>query len=168
MNARKNCNYKIMSYKKQMLGRGKKGLEGLPLYLIITVIIAAIALAIVLNIIIPLERPNLASIYVTPQQINVTGIPASSNNCPGNLPPIKVYAYGQNNKPLASVKVTLYGYSPVDYVGITDSSGVAIFSSIVCFHSNYTYTYTITVKAQYYGTANIVLYGTILVHEPAS
>jgi len=140
-----------MYNKRNFRRKYKKGaLEGLPLYLIILVVIAFIALGIFFEILQPLQKSNLDYLTATPNSISfhLSGT-GSSATCSGSTN-LVIIAYGTNGKPLTGVAITLSGYGNPQG-GSTGSNGQITFQ-ISCYYVPYTYTYQITVTGQYTGT----------------
>ncbi|MDI6707639.1 MAG: hypothetical protein QME47_00880 [Candidatus Thermoplasmatota archaeon] len=126
-------------------------LEGLPLYLVILVIIAAVGIATVLTWMAPLKSglgANIGSIALTENggvdkitcSTQLDGTAKGSGN-------IVVTVKDQNNKPLVGADVELRGCGVVE-AEKTDSNGVANFGTVTaCLQPNVDVSYIqVTVK----------------------
>ncbi|MCL4326291.1 MAG: hypothetical protein M1481_05680 [Candidatus Thermoplasmatota archaeon] len=103
--------------------RKKGGLEGMPLYLIILVIIAAIAIAILVGFMLPLQKPNLSTV-TTYAPAPTGGLSQESTytftGTSGSFT-LYVVAIGSNSKPIVGATVTISGYGP-SQAGTTSTS----------------------------------------------
>ncbi|MGC8581541.1 MAG: hypothetical protein ACP5MW_04290, partial [Thermoplasmata archaeon] len=145
--------------KNYRYNRYKSGaLEGLPLYLIIMVIIAAIAIAILVGFMLPLQKPNLSSVstYVNGQYTNAISFQSKSST------PVKldIVAIGTDGKAIVGASVTISGYG-VDTGGVTASQSSSISGTnynayyevtISPYSEPNVYTYTMYITVQYTGT----------------
>ena len=101
----------------RLYGCKKGALEGLPLYLIILVVVAAVATAAILGWMKTIQKAELGSIKVT--DVNGKTIDTIKS---GTTKTIRVYAYDTNGKPLSGAVVKIVGPN-VDEMGKTGSSG---------------------------------------------
>ncbi|MEM3444917.1 MAG: hypothetical protein QXJ27_04665 [Thermoplasmata archaeon] len=130
----------------------KGALEGLPLYLIIMVIIAAIGIAILVGWMYMVRKPELGYIEIEVKDMVV-----------GNTYDFNITAYDTNGKTLENVEISLWGCG-VDTKQLTGKDGRAFFSVTPKLPEN-THTGEIKVRAVYTGTTMKVVDGLITVHD---
>lgn len=130
----------------------KAALEGLPLYLIIMVIIAAVGIAILVGWMYMVKKPELGYIEIEVKDMLV-----------GNTYDFNITAYDTNGKTLENVEISLAGCG-VDTKKLTGKDGKAFFSVTPRLPEN-VHTGTIEVTAVYTGTTMKVVKGIITVHD---
>ncbi|MEM4160518.1 MAG: hypothetical protein QW531_00880 [Thermoplasmata archaeon] len=130
----------------------KGALEGLPLYLIIMVIIAAVGIAILVGWMYMVRKPELGYIEIEVKDMVV-----------GSTYDFNITAYDTNGKTLENVEISLAGCG-VDTKKLTDKEGRAFFSVTPKLPEN-THTGEIKVRAVYTGTTMKVVDGLITVHD---
>jgi hypothetical protein len=130
----------------------KGALEGLPLYLIIMVIIAAVGIAILVGWMYMVKKPELDHISIEVTDMTV-----------GNTYDFNITAYDVNSKTLEGVEIHLEGCG-VDVKKLTDKNGQAQFSVTPTLPTN-VHTGEIKVTAQYTGTTMKIVQGLITVHD---
>ncbi|MGC8912343.1 MAG: hypothetical protein ACP5JR_02330 [Thermoplasmata archaeon] len=130
----------------------KGALEGLPLYLIIMVIIAAVGIAILVGWMYMVKKPELDHISIDNTDLTV-----------GNTVTVTVTAYDVNGKVLEGVEIHLEGCG-VDQKKLTDKNGQAAFDVTPTLPMN-VHTGEIKVTAQYTGTTMKIVQGLITVHD---
>jgi hypothetical protein len=136
----------------------KGALEGLPLYLIILVVIAAISIVIIISWLGTIQNTDLDS-------IEISGTETDGTLVEGQTYSITITAKGNNGKNLEGVSVKIEG------VGIsktlkTQSDGKATFTGITPDLPANTYTDEISISASYTGNVPITKTGTIPVNAP--
>ncbi|MEM4307699.1 MAG: hypothetical protein QXU48_01365 [Thermoplasmata archaeon] len=130
----------------------KGALEGLPLYLIIMVIIAAVGIAILVGWMYMVKKPELDHIAIEVTDMTI-----------GNTYDFNITAYDVNGKTLEGVEIHLEGCG-VDVKKLTDKNGQAQFSVTPTLPTN-VHTGEIRVTAQYTGTTMKIVQGLITVHD---
>jgi hypothetical protein len=130
----------------------KGALEGLPLYLIIMVIIAAVGIAILVGWMYMVKKPELDHISIEVTDMTI-----------GNTYDFNITAYDVNSKTLEGVEIHLEGCG-VDVKKLTDKNGQAQFSVTPTLPTN-VHTGEIKVTAQYTGTTMKIVQGLITVHD---
>jgi len=137
--------------KSYRYNRHKSGaLEGLPLYLIIMVIIAAIAIAILVGFMLPLQKPNLSSVSIyanTGSGITYTNHLTFTSSTQSQT--IYIVAIGTDGKAISGASVTVSGYG-------VDAAGSTLYQRGVIQNTNYQSYYTLSVKA--YSEPNVYTY----------
>ena len=127
----------------------KGALEGLPLYLIILVVITAIAIVIIITWLSTMQKPDLDSIEITGTETDGT-----LTDAPGKTYDITITAKGTNGKGLEGVSVKLEGCGIAKTLK-TGDGGKVTFQDVDPDLPVNTYTGSITVTATY--TGNILV-----------
>ncbi len=136
--------------KRRNLRRDRRGaLEGLPLYMVILVVIAAVAMVILLNWTKSVQHTDLKRIVVEPDTID-----------DGEKTSVTIRAYDTKGNPLEGVTIILDGCG-VSKVGKTSSTGKYT-TSITPDLAGESYG-TIDVTAKYTGTTLVELHDEIIV-----
>ncbi|MGC8912383.1 MAG: hypothetical protein ACP5LE_00405 [Thermoplasmata archaeon] len=135
-------------------GRGNKrgSLQGLPLFLIVLVIVAAVGIAILIGWMYMVKKPELDHITIDNTDLTV-----------GNTVTVTVTAYDVNGKVLEGVEIHLEGCG-IDQKKLTDKNGRAQFDVTPTLPMN-VHTREIKVTAQYTGTTTKVVQAIITVHD---
>ncbi len=136
----------------------KGALEGLPLYLIILVVITAIAIVIMITWLSTMQKPDLDSIEISGTEGDGTLIENQAYD-------IVVTAKGTNGKGLEDVSVKLEG-AGISKTLKTQSGGSVTFTGVTPDLPANTYTGSITVTATYTGNVLVTKTTTIPVNAP--
>jgi hypothetical protein len=144
---------------RKKINRDEKGaLEGLPLYLIILVVITAIAIVIMITWLSTMQEPDLDRIEID------TGTSDGTLTDDGSAKNVKITAKGTNGMELEGVSVTLEGAGITPKTLKTGDGGIAEFTITPDLPPN-TYTGSITVTATYSGNIMVTKIDTIPVNK---
>ncbi len=133
-------------------------LEGLPLYLIILVVITAIAIVIMITWLSTMQKPDLDTIEISGTESDDTLIEGESYD-------ITITAKGTNGKELEGVSVKLEG-AGISKTLKTQSGGSVTFQNVVPELDENVYTDSMTVTATYTGNILITKTASIPVNAP--
>jgi hypothetical protein len=137
--------------------RDEKGaLEGLPLYLIILVVIAAVAIVVIMAWMGSVQDTDLES-------IEIAGTETDGTLVEGETYSITITAKGNNGKNLEGVSVEMEG-AGITKTLKTQSDGTVTFTGITPDLPANTFTGEITITAKYTGTIQMTKTGTIPVN----
>jgi hypothetical protein len=136
----------------------KGALEGLPLYLIILVVIAAVAIVIIISWLGTVEDTELDS-------IEISGTETDGTLVEGETYSITITAKGNNGKNLEGVSVEMVG-AGISKTLKTQSDGKVTFTGITPDLPANTFTGEITITAKYTGNIQITKTDTIPVNAP--
>lgn len=148
-------NYRL---RKKMCWDERAALEGLPLYLIILVVITAIAIVIIITWLSTMQEPDLDSLEVSGTETDGTLVEGGSYD-------IIITTKGTNNKGLEGVDVKLEG-AGISKTMKTQDGGTCTFTGVVPDLPSNTYTGSITVTATYSGNVPVTKTTTIPVNAP--
>jgi hypothetical protein len=142
---------KKLKLRRKISWNEKGALEGLPLYLIILVVITAIAIVIMITWLSTMQEPDLDSLEV---EINAKAGTPAGTIYEGDTATVTVTAKGTNGKGLEGVSVKLEGCGIAKTMK-TGEGGKVIFENVQPDLPFNTYTGSITVTATY--TGNIMV-----------
>jgi hypothetical protein len=134
--------------RKKITCDDRGALEGLPLYLIILVVITAIAIVIMITWLSTMQEPDLDSIEVEVTQNDNAPAGTIYEGDPDAI--VTITAKGTNGKELEGVTVKLEG-AGIAQTMKTDGNGKATFNPVTPDLPPNTYTGSITVTATYSG-----------------
>jgi len=135
------------------MSEARKGaLQGLPLFLIVLVIVAAVGIAILIGWMYMVKKPELNNISIEVTDMTI-----------GNTYDFNITAYDTNGKTLEGVEIHLEGCG-VDTKKLTDKNGQAQFSVTPELPTN-VHTGEIRVTATYTGATTKVVTSIITVHD---
>ncbi len=150
-----------LKQRKKISWDERGALEGLPLYLIILVVITAIAIVIMITWLSTMQEPDLDTI-----EIEITGSTAPAGTLYADEQvDITITAKGTNGKSLEGVSVELNGEGIVQTLK-TQSGGTVTFQDVTPTLGNNVYTGSITVTATYSGNVPITKTDSIPVNTP--
>ncbi len=152
-----------MRYYTSMRRNNQGALEGLPLYMIILIVIAAVAVAVVMGWMKSAQTQELSHIDVEIYEGSISdGKKLSELKMEeGKTYAVRVYAYDSKNNLMKDVKVVLDGCTEHE-VELTDSSGKVTFTGITP-HLGGAADGEITITATYTGNIQMIAKKTILV-----
>jgi hypothetical protein len=144
---------------RKRINRNENGaLEGLPLYLIIMVVIAAVAIVIIISWLGTVQNTDL-------DDIEITGTENDGTLTEGQTYSITITAKGNNGKNLEGVSVKIEG-AGISKTLKTQSDGKATFTGLTPDLPANTFTDEITVTASYTGNIPITKSDIIPVNAP--